>query len=150
MIKRLEKVHEERIIHRDIKPDNFLLGLNDARARVYAIDFGFCKKLSALAEPAKTNSLVGSPNYASVNAHDLCELSHRDDLESLGYMLIYLHAGRLPWQDCGDHRAIKAAKLCALDDSRLPAVLTEYIRHVRALEFNEAPNYGFLSAAWAL
>jgi serine/threonine protein kinase len=99
------------LVHRDIKPDNFLLGLNEKSKQFYMIDFGFCKKYSVTAEPASTNSLVGSPNYASINAHDCIELSRRDDLESLGYMLMYLYLGKLPWADSTDQETIRIQKL---------------------------------------
>ena len=142
----LQSIHKMGLVHRDIKPDNFLLGLNAKSRQIYMIDFGFCKKYSNSFEPIKTSGLVGSPNYASINAHNLYDLSRCDDLESLGYMLVYLHMGRLSWQDCVDHPTIMTLKMLMLKDSQVPSVLVEYMRYVRSLKFTETPDYYFLSA----
>ena len=98
----LKTIHEKGLVHRDIKPDNFLVGLNGDNKRIFIIDFGFCK--SYLSDGVnhipqkKTHNLIGSQTYASINAHNLIELTRRDDLESLGYMLMYFYSGFLPWQ----------------------------------------------------
>ena len=103
MITRIEYVHSRNFLHRDIKPDNLLIGTNDKSNLVYVIDFGLAKKY----REAKNNqhipyregkSLTGTARYASINAHEGRELSRRDDLESIGYVLLYFLRGSLPWQ----------------------------------------------------
>ena len=102
MISRLESMHNNNFIHRDMKPDNFLMGLKNKAGVVYLIDFGLSKRY----RDPKTGqhipyrdgkSLTGTARYASVNTHIGIEQSRRDDLESIGYILLYLLKGNLPW-----------------------------------------------------
>lgn len=74
MITRIEYMHTQNFLHRDMKPDNFLVGLNTKRSVVYMIDFGLSKRY----RDPKTNehipyrdnkSLTGTARYASVNTH---------------------------------------------------------------------------------
>jgi len=130
----LQSIHDLGLVHRDIKPDNFLLGLK--AKHLYLIDFGFCKKYSVSDNPKTTTSLIGSPNYASINAHNCVELSRRDDLESLGYMLMYLHLGRLPWTNDILHDKMHYE----------PTVFADYMRYVKGLSFSEPPDYNVLGS----
>ena len=103
MIQRIKVVHEERIIHRDIKPDNFLMGGTEAtKNTVYIIDFGLAKCYqSSDGEhiPFRDGkNLTGTARYASINTHIGYEQSRRDDMEAIGYVLLYFLRGSLPWQ----------------------------------------------------
>jgi serine/threonine protein kinase len=158
IIELLQKIHEKGLIHRDIKPDNFLFGLNDESKNLHIIDFGFCKSFvqdDKHMPLKKTHNLIGSHTYASINAHKFIELSRRDDLESLGYMLIYFYLGCLPWQDISElskktlsngnmHDTIINLKTQLLETSSVTTVLINYMKYVRRLEFEEKPNYSLL------
>ena len=111
MVRLLKFIHTSQLIHRDIKPDNFLFGNGEQQEQLYIIDFGFCKKYKSNSFPSKTSNIIGTPKFASISAHELNELSRHDDLESVGYILIYLFMGELAWDNIVDNNIIKMMKL---------------------------------------
>ena len=143
----LKTIHDKGLIHRDIKPENFLLGLNSLDKQVYIIDFGFCKSYlnnGKHIQFGKIHDIIGSYNYASINSHNLCELSRRDDLESLGYMLFFFYIGELNWNNKTNHTEIVSLKTNILTNSECPQVFINYMKYVRSLEFDETPNYSII------
>lgn len=146
MLKIIMSVHEKGLIHRDIKPDNFLLKDNT----VYLIDFGFCKTFiqDRIHIPMKPiHKLIGSPNYASVHSHQLLELSRRDDLESLGYIMCYLYYGKLEWETTpfitnGNRIKDKKEEFILRED--IKEVFQEFFTYVKQLTFEETPDYSFV------
>lgn len=104
ILTRIEFIHSRYYIHRDIKPENFVMGLGKNSSKVYCIDFGLSKKFRNMKTgehiPFKENKeLTGTAMFASINTHLGIEQSRRDDLESLGYIMVYFLKGQLPWQN---------------------------------------------------
>lgn len=157
LIKRLEYIHGRNFLHRDIKPDNFCIGLGKADSIVYAVDFGLSKKYrdpkSHQHIPYKENkSLTGTARFASINSHMGLELSRRDDLESVSYVLAYMAQGELPWQ--GIHATTKQDKYRRIMDKKnsvtpetlcknLPGEFSFLIKYARSLRFEERPDYEY-------
>ena len=156
IIKGLETIHRVGIIHRDIKPSNFMFGTGDEKDKLYIMDFGLSKlwfEDQKHIQYKNDRSMIGTPRYASVNIHMGIEPSRRDDMESVGYMLIYFAKGSLPWQGLkkksrenptdaiGEKKMmIDLHELC----SGLPECFYEYINNTRNLEFTQKPDYELL------
>lgn len=101
MIERIEAFHSKNLLHRDIKPENFVVGSGVGASTIFIIDFGLARLFKNAEgrhiKKREGNGLIGTARYCSVNAHLGRELSRRDDLESIGYTLIYFLKGKLPW-----------------------------------------------------
>lgn len=158
LICRIEYIHARCFIHRDIKPDNFLMGIGRRGSQVNVIDFGLAKKYrdprTHLHIPYRENkNLTGTARYASVNTHLGIEQSRRDDLESLGYVLIYFCKGSLPWQ--GLKAATKRQKYDRIMEKKmttpndiltkgLPKEFLDYMNYIKTLRFEDKPDYPYL------
>ena len=158
LIDRLEFIHSKYIIHRDIKTDNILLD-EETKKIIYLIDFGLAKKYRSARTGrhikfAIPRRLTGTARYASTNALRGTEQSRRDDLESLGYVLIYLaKKGYLPWQGLAiEDRLERYKKIYQLKRFTAPEKLCEdisyefceYIKYTKNLQFEEKPDYDYL------
>jgi len=158
MIQHLEYIHSKHIIHGDLKPSNFLMGRGEKRNQVYLIDFGLCeeyrnpetKKHIAYSEK---HGFHGTPRYCSLHVHNGIASSRRDDMESLGYVLVYLLLSKLPWQNLpaeeNETKKTKRRKIYEMKASMpveelckgLPEEFVTYINITRGLKFKQVPDY---------
>ncbi len=102
VLDRLQFMHERNYIHRDLKPDNIMVGLGEDSNTIIFVDFGLTRSVidpqTGLHIPfVGGKNLVGTCRYVSINSHLGFELSKRDDLITVGYVMISLLKGYLPW-----------------------------------------------------
>ena len=159
MLTRIEFIHEKGFLHRDIKPENFVIGINEKSNLIHIVDFGLSKrykdKNSGQHIPYRENRhLVGTVRYASINAHLGIEQSRRDDIEGIGYVLVYLYFGRLPWQGKQDKgkpqvNKIMEKKLITPPEilcKKMPVEFSYYFHYCRNLKFEDRPDYNTLKS----
>ena len=158
MIKRIKYLHNKNHIHRDIKPENFLIGRNENSNKIYLIDFGLSKKYFSKSKNehikfSTGKGIIGTARYCSRNTHKGFEQGRRDDIESIGYVLIYFFFGSLPWQNLkvkqGESYYDKIGKKkinTSFEDltKGLPQEFLYYFKYVDSLNFEDEPNYDFL------
>ncbi|KAL3318314.1 Casein kinase I isoform epsilon [Cichlidogyrus casuarinus] len=158
LITRLESIHARCFIHRDIKPDNFLMGLGAQGNQLFLIDFGlakrYCDKRTKNHIPYREKkNLTGTARYASINTHMGIEQSRRDDMESLGYVLVYFLRGSLPWQ--GLKAGTKRQKYERISEKKMSTTINElcqglsiefsnYVVMCRSIRFDDAPDYNLM------
>jgi len=158
MLERVELMHSRHLIHRDIKPANFVTDSRGNGNFIYCIDFGLSKRyrhprtLQHIPQ-REGRSLTGTPRYASINNHLGVEQSRRDDLESIGYVLVYFLKGGLPWQGLKAKSATKKYKLIMEKKQQItipalcqgcPSQFAEYLAYCRSLKFEAKPNIAYL------
>ena len=160
-IERLKYIHSKNVVHRDIKDKNFIIGRKDSQ-NIYLIDFGLSKKYRSSRTGkhikfSNIKTLIGSVLFTSRYAIKGYESSRRDDLESLGYLLIYFaKGGRLPWLNMHSNpyedkikriekislvkQKIKEEELC----KGLPEEFIKFMKYVKKLGFEQDPNYSYM------
>jgi serine/threonine protein kinase len=160
MLQRLEYLHSKGVVHQDMKPDNCALGVGPRQHHLYMIDFGLSSRYYEERHVSllEYEGFVGSARYASINAHRQLEQSRRDDLESLGHMLLQFVRGFLPWTGLSLRKGVSKLELVgqvkrqtSLEElcAGLPREFKKYMRYCRGLRFQERPDYAMLRGLFA-
>ena len=158
VIYRIEYIHNKNFIHRNLSPDNILIGRKNNKSFLYLIDFIFAKRYynpkTGEHIPFKDGkTMLGNARFASINTHLGIEQSRRDDIESLGYILVYFMTGRLPWQGIKaidskeKYEKIKDKKIATTLDSLcygLPKEVQMFLEYAKKLKFEDKPHYSNL------
>jgi serine/threonine protein kinase len=163
LLHRIEYLHSKGIVHGDIKPDNFLLGVGNKAHHLHVIDFGLSSCFwdgQQHRAPGRGKKFTGTARYASINATKCYEQSRRDDLESIGNMLMFFMRGSLPWSGLTARSETQKLEKIALKKESTPVselcagypdAFEEYLLYTRKLSFTQRPDYamlqGFLSIA---
>ena len=159
MMDRIEFIHSKHLIHRDIKPENFTTGYEDI-STIYLIDYGISRKYRSSrtgnhVRYCLTGRMFGTVRYASYNASRGVEQSRRDDLESIGNMLIFIYTGKLPWKGISlkdNQRKKKYLEMLLLKKftppeeicKNMPKKFVEYYKYCKNLNFEQDPDYEYL------
>lgn len=159
VMRRVEFIHGAKIIHRDIRPRNLLVGLGVESRSIYLIDFGKGKKyMDSSGDHIKMKEQklpVGNVRYTSIQADKGHDQSRRDDLEAVLYILAYFMTGKLPWKGLKassiyeKYKQIRAIKAKVEPEdifAGCPIEFAKMLTYVRGLEFDETPDYNYFKA----
>ena len=146
----IKEIHNRGVVLRYLKPGNMVIGKGINKDYIYLIDFEIAKKYIEDGKhiPYSEDKIIkGNRNYISLNTHLGKEISRRDDIECLGYNMIYFMKGELPWSHMEDNEEILEQKMdISLDElcEGLPEEFKELIKYSKKLEFTQEPDYCYL------
>ena len=147
LIKRIKILHEKFLLHIDIKPSNLLFGNGNDVNKLFLLDFGFSKRYEYNGkhiEYKNINNIIGSPNFVSLNIHNLIEPSRRDDIESCIYVILTMLFGDLEWFEETDINKMALLKRNIINDDKIPIFIKTMLTYIRSIEFDETPDYDYI------
>ncbi|VDM50020.1 unnamed protein product [Toxocara canis] len=152
-------LHLVGFIHRDIKPQNFAIGIGDKDDVIYVLDLGIAHRFidrhtNKIKPPRAKVRFMGTVRYASRNCHRSKEQSRKDDLETWIYMSVELYSSMLlPWRRFIDRHAVLIEKEKFFTDpvpdiyKKAPQGYRSISKYVDNLTYEEEPNYTLIQSA---
>ena len=150
VLKIVKKIHKRGVVLRYLKPGNMVIGRGENRQYIYLIDFEIAKKYNKNGQHIhyiENKSIKGNRDFISIDTHTGIEIARKDDIESLGYNLIYFIKGELPWSHLyHSYDILNKKRETSLDElcEGLPEEIKEFIKYSRELKFEQEPNYKYL------
>ncbi|KAF9888264.1 serine/threonine protein kinase [Aspergillus nanangensis] len=164
LITRMKYIHDKGFVHRDLQPENFMMGTWKRSSQVHITDFGLATRYrdpetGGQIPDGGPEHITGTLRHGSFSSHRGAELSRRADMESLGYILLYFYCGSLPWSQPMWVDRGKRMEDIVIDmkkdlsqhlDPGVPREFLLYLEYTRSLEFTQTPDYTCLRAIFHL
>jgi serine/threonine protein kinase len=149
IVETMKYIHNVGIVHRDLKPANICIYAN---YEPYIVDFGMAKKIihnKIHIEERTINSIIGSPNYISLNVVKLIEPTRRDDMEAIIYIVLYMLLDDTAYMNYTNNTLATQKDISTLTDlilkSNINNGLLTALKYIRKLNYSQIPNYDYIS-----
>uniref|UniRef100_A0A914ZRF8 non-specific serine/threonine protein kinase n=2 Tax=Parascaris univalens TaxID=6257 RepID=A0A914ZRF8_PARUN len=153
----ISDLHALGYLHRDIKPQNFTVGLREKSETIFLLDFGIARRYTeksskAIRLPREIVRFLGTVRFASRNCHRSREQCRRDDLESWMYMVLeFTDCSALPWCRTVDRKVVCTQKEKLFSGTytkhiaSLPEEFRRVLHYINELGYQSTPDYEYIS-----
>lgn len=146
----IQSIHKKGVVHCDISSTNILY--NSIQNKYYYNDFGQSQHFNYVITKNNKETLKGSPLFCSSHVHEGLDYTPRDDLISIGFVLLYCYLGTLMWEGIKTCKSIYEKKQelrTNFWNENIPHTLKIYLNYCFHLGINETPKYEILIKIFA-